>query len=148
MPGVELVPQRLAGDASERVFDLELDLDESRVRLRSEDGAWLDVPLRLPAAVQPWALIPERSAEDAVAPAVQLLECVAQPVALDQVDGLAALVGELSDRAQRRALKWCTSEEIFDATSIEALGLADAFVSELGCRADEARQVRRRLGEA
>ena len=76
MPGVEVAPQRALGDEAERTLHFELDLDESRLRLRCDaEAVWRDVPARLPAAVRPWALLLDQDAEDAVPPSVRLVSC-------------------------------------------------------------------------
>ena len=76
MPGVEVAPQRALDDEAERTLHFELDLDESRLRLRCDaEAVWRDVPARLPAAVRPWALLLDQDAEDAVPPSVRLVSC-------------------------------------------------------------------------
>ena len=77
MLGVELAPQRMLGDADERHLHFELDMNASRVRLRIDDAPWVDMPVRVPAAVRPWVLVPGDSASD-VTPRARLLACTEQ----------------------------------------------------------------------
>ena len=133
MLGVEVAPQRMEDDWSERLLQLEIDVDEQRLALRDgADGAWTDVPLSLPrAGVRPWAMLPADGAADS---SVRLVSCASQPVALHAVDGLEELVNGLGPAAQRRALRWCTEEGFFDVQTITELDAADAFVgATLGC---------------
>tara|TARA_B110001452_G_scaffold105211_1_gene87227 strand:+ start:509 stop:1492 length:984 start_codon:yes stop_codon:yes gene_type:complete len=127
MLGVEVAPQRMEDDWTERLLQLEIDVDEQKMALREgPDGAWTDVPLSLPrAGVRPWAMLPADGAADS---SVRLVSCDAQPVALHAVDGLEDLVGGLGAAAQRRALRWCTEEGFFDASIIAEMDAADAFV--------------------
>ena len=153
--GIELMPQRLVGDFTERFVHLELDLDESTVRLRW-DGPWTgslpaihrwtEVPVRLPSAVRPWALIPE-DAEDDIDPTVRLVGCLAEPVPLHLVDGLCGVVAPLGVATQRRALRWCTEEGFFDVAAIEATGAAKDFVRALDCPSHLEAELLHRLGQ-
>lgn len=79
MPGVELGPQRMVGDTAERLMHFEIDLDSSSVRLRIDEAAWVDVPVSVPSAVRPWALLPTDSSPDVV-PQARLLACTEQTV--------------------------------------------------------------------
>ena len=145
MPGLEIGPQRLDGDTAERLLQFELNLDDAKVRLRhGTDSAWIDVPLRLPAAVHPWALIPTDHARD-VTPVARLVSCESARIELNEVKGLDEVVGHVHAAAQRRALQWCTERGIGSSASIVELGKVHAFISAIGCRPYEINGVRRRL---
>ena len=126
MLGIEIGPQRLVEDSCTKLIHLELDMDESRLRLRHGSGKWRDVPVRLPLSVRPWVLFGAGS--EGVRPAVELVSCTLQPVNLSAVSGLRDLVGRLSVPDQRRALAWCTSEGIFDVAAINGCGLTHEFI--------------------
>ena len=82
--GVELGPQRAANDAVARIIEFEVNCQTSRMRLRCRGNdkdslrlTWKDVPVNLPGrSVRPWALIPGRSHDCHVLPAVRLVSCV------------------------------------------------------------------------
>lgn len=81
--GEELGPQRMANDAVARIVEFEVNCQTSRMRLRcrqmdkdSLSFCWKEVPVSLPEAVRPWALIPGRSDDCDVLPAVRLVSCV------------------------------------------------------------------------
>lgn len=77
MPGIEIGPQRMEGDTAEHVVHMELDMDASSLRIRHHaDDTWQHMPVTLPSAVRPWALLSASSARD-VAPEVRLVSCVA-----------------------------------------------------------------------
>lgn len=149
MYGVELIPQRPEGDAVERLLHFEIDMDERTMRMRCAPEPWRDVPLRLPTAVRPWALMPE--AEDAphdMPPTVRLVSCTAEPVSLHLVHGLDNIVGELGAGAQKRAVNWCTEEGYYDAAAIHATGSSFDFISAIACRPHQVAGVLKRLAVA
>lgn len=82
--GVEVGPQRAANDAVARVIEFEVNCHTSKMRLRCRGNdkdslrlSWKEVPVNLPGrAVRPWALIPGRSHDCHVLPAVRLVSCV------------------------------------------------------------------------
>jgi len=143
MIGIELIPQRLVDDATVSVLHFELDLDESRMRLRSGASTWRDVPVRLPPTVRPWALFSAES--EGVRPIVRLVSCVAHPINLQLVDGLDRVVAHLSSAEQRRALAWCTENGIFDVAAIGHLDVSRELIDATGCRPRQADTMMRRL---
>jgi len=145
MYGVELIPQRLEDDAVERLLHFEVDMDERSMRMRCAPDPWREVPLRLPTAVRPWALMPGADEPHDVPSTVRLVSCVAEPVALHLVHGLDHIVGELGAGAQKRALAWCAEEDVYDVAAIHATGSSLDFLSAIRCRQNEVAGVLKRL---
>lgn len=81
--GVELGPQRTANDAIARIVEFEINCQTSSMRFRYRHNdkdalffGWKEVPAKLPQSVRPWALIPGRSDDCNVLPAVRLVSCL------------------------------------------------------------------------